>query len=225
MAAFDILAAAKARFLGASTTADQIGGLVKVGQTLSLAERIQIAKNLGVPCLLNTIVPDGTNAPSDTTSFASGFDEYEIVLQDILPSSISQHIFLQVSSGGVFQTTGYRQVAWEINDVSIAFVQDNTAGAGGAGAFAAGILLTALSNTNPAGPGISGKFRIRNPAGTSARKAIYGETYSNTSTGATRHCMTSGFLDTGNAAIDGFRITMSAGQPSAAGKIKIYGIP
>lgn len=63
--------------------------------------------NAGSRVLLNTISVSGVSLISDTTSFLTGYSDYEVVLENIIPSSNASTLNMAVYSNGAFQTTAY----------------------------------------------------------------------------------------------------------------------
>jgi len=157
--------------------------------------------------LLNTLTANNsaTNL-TDTTSISSTYSEYEIVLESIVCATASQSIFIQVNSGGSFQTTGY-------NSQLIL----GTGSAVSAQTSSTGILAMNSSSCATSGTGSYTRLYVSWPGGT-APLVFHGTFQQNaTSTGG----MTGGaYPNTGT--FGGVRLITSSGN-LASGIMKIYG--
>lgn len=170
----------------------------------------------GSKCLLNTMTASNSASLSDTTSFLSGYSEYEIVFENIIPATNAVQMVLRVQSGGVFQASSYQGAATVTNTTS--------------GANEAGTALTTLplGRLNPyvanLAPGLSGTVRVSNPAQTSAAKMFTGH-FGQIDTSSSNQIATissSGFWSGGSGALTGFEVLASSGNITS-GVIKVYG--
>ena len=175
-----------------------------IGDVTSPIGGAQIRTKLAAPVsiLLNTVPASSSATLSDTTSFTSAYNDYRIVLENIVPATNAVSLEMRVHSGGTFQATTYLN------------------GAGGATTF---IDLSQGTIGNNAGIGLSGEIAIYNVNTTNTNKLVRGGvTYY---TGAAVSAVNpSGFWNGGQGKIDGLQFLMSAGN-IATGNIKIYGIP
>lgn len=170
----------------ADLTASQVQGITEQGTTL-----------------LNVLTASSSATLSDTTSFTSTYDDYLIVIDNLVPATNSVGLNIQVQSGGSFQTTNYLNV-----------------GATSTSAVT-GIAASNLSST--AGIGASVTFTLHNVNSTTTVKSLdgFGSYYSASSTVGTTQIV--GFWNGGMGAVTGLQFAMSSGN-IASGTIKIYGI-
>jgi hypothetical protein len=163
--------------------------------------------------LLNTLTASNSATLSDTTSFTSSYNEYELVFENILPANQNIACEIQVHSGGGFKNTSYltSQVygagGAPSGDTSTAYVSCNAAHA---------------FNDNSAA-GISGKITVVKPSGTSVAKMWFGQfAHTNSAVNGMYVVTVNGYWNN-TAAVDGFQVLMSSGNITS-GTIKIYGI-
>jgi hypothetical protein len=162
----------------------------------------------GVPVLLNTLTASTSATLSDTTSFTSTYNEYEIVFENIVPSAAAT-FELQVHSGGSFQTTGYIASAFFSNGASTANSAPTT-------------FIQLNGSIGSTTIGLSGTIRVYQTSNTAQPKQWTGQTSQFNGTSSTYITMIGGFWNS-TAAIDGFQVLMSTGTMTS-GTIKIYGI-
>ncbi len=160
--------------------------------------------------LLATLTASTSATLSDIVSFTSAFSSYELVFNNILPTTTSSILQLQVRSGGSFQATTYLTSAFS-----------SIAGAALVGVTPTTYIPLGIATQANTGAGISGVLRISNPSAT-ALSQIYGTMCGNTITPAAVTMTTSGYWNS-SAVITGFQILFSAGNISS-GTVKIYGI-
>lgn len=154
--------------------------------------------------LLNVLIASNSPTLSDTNSFTSTYDDYEIVFDNIVPTLNKVGLVCQVHSGGAFQSTGYLNIA---------------------GGTTTGIDLTSGAATifNGAGTGLSGDARLHNANSTSVNKwwNFDGVDWYLTAS-RVRSAVPGGVWNGGQGAIDGFQCEATRGSISS-GVIKIYG--
>jgi len=158
----------------------------------------------GCRVLLNTLNPSNVASVSDTTSFTSAFNDYEIVLENVLPVTNSVDCQLELQSGGTFQTTSYNGTIL-------------SATSGGTTANAQTTSIRPAINVSNSGAGISGKLTLFNPSQTTSPKNLTGMTINSNVVN-----LISGSWTGGNTAITGIQVNFSSGNFS--GTIKIYGL-
>lgn len=149
---------------------------------------------------LNTLTASNVAALQDTTSF-TGFDNYMIVFENVVPVTGVALFRVRVHSGGTFQTTGYLNVSGTTVAYDMTFAQtiDNTASRGISGVLFTGNLS---STTNIKMMTSNAVFFSSGAINGSAGQGVWN----------------------GNPAVDGFQFTFSTGNIST-GVIKIYGFP
>lgn len=155
--------------------------------------------------LLAVVVANNSSVLSDTTHFTSAYDDYMLVIDNLVPANNQVEPQLQIHSGGVFQSTGY------VN------------GAGGATTY---VSLSSGNATiyNGAGMGYSTVLWLKNVNSAAVNKFVEiprGVWF--TGSAAASSAAPFGSWTSGQGAIDGFQIMMSSG-PIATGSIKIYGL-
>ncbi len=165
--------------------------------------------NYGGTKLLATLTASNSATLGDTTTLTSAWNEYILVLEDILPATSATTCTFQIHSGGSFQGSSYLGAV-------LAFFSTTVAASATTSAFQCGI-SSASSNTIP----FNGVIHIFNPAGTSAPKPITGQ-LSGVSSGGTAFGIQMSGAWNGNGAITGFQFFQSSGNITS-GKIKIYG--
>lgn len=159
--------------------------------------------------LLNTLTAANSATVSDTTSLTSAYNEYEIVLEDILAATNNVTCELQVHASAAFQTANYFGAT--------NFGNGSTTGSTSATTFIPCSAGAAISNTAPSSSAV---MRINNPSTAIIHAwSGYGDSWSCSPT----HCaFTLGGAWSIAGAIDGFQILMSSGNITSA-KVKIYG--
>jgi hypothetical protein len=168
----------------------------------------------GALCLLATLTASNSAALADTTSLLGGFADYELAIENLIPSTDAVDIYLQLQSGGGFQATGY-----VFAEHSVDTGASTSYGANAVNALA----LTRPGNyTAAAAPGVTGSVRIPNPAQTSGAKAIRWEIAHPSPTAYLDLVSGGGWWAGGNGAITGFQIFASAGN-LASGVVRVYG--
>lgn len=164
----------------------------------------------GVWVLLNTLTASNSATLSDTTHFTSTYNEYELVLENILPATSLSLCEIQVQSGGTFQTTGYLSNDARFSGGTVATTAETT--------FVPCGPNSGVLNTEP---GISGRITLYNPSGTTFPKHFTGNV-SASFTGPTNiGANIAGFWNA-NGAVTGVQFLFSSGNITS-GTIKIYG--
>jgi hypothetical protein len=165
----------------------------------------------GTWTLINTLTAANSASLSDTTSLTASYNEYEIILTNLVPVSSGVQATILVHSGGTYPSTSY------ING-GVAWSATTPAAVSGTGALS----LSNTTNVSNNQPGISGIIRVSNPTQSSTGKLWVINTVYNCT--ANPMCGISGgaWWSGGNSAIDGFQFSFSTGN-IASGTIKIYG--
>lgn len=165
--------------------------------------------NAGKWTLLATLTASNSATLSDTTHLTSTYNAYELVFDNILPTTNGVTLELQVQSGGSFQNSSYQSQTSAFGNAAVysnptAFVQLSGA--------------TAVANSNG---GVSGRLLIHNPSQTTTTKSIDGNSghYDGT---RMESVLFSGFWNGGNGAVTGFQIFFSTGNISS-GTVRLYG--
>lgn len=159
--------------------------------------------------LVNTLVASAAASVSDTTSIGPQFQDYEIVIENLVPSVTTGNCLIQVHSGGSFQTTSYQSQSAGFTGSSVASRPASTS-----------VPCDANDNSwTSAASGVQAKFVLFNPLQTSAPKVISG--YGCQGQSGSSFCFVNGgSWAGGNGAVDGFQIAGSSGTFS--GIIKVY---
>ena len=166
----------------------------------------------GSHTLLNTLTASNSATLSDTTSFTSTYKYYELVFENLLPATNNVTCEIQVQVGGSFQSTSYvgnnnyAAVTTNVTNQNTTFV-----------ACSAPVLLT-----NTATLGVSGSFRIFNPASANLKAIIGNYWHAGTATTVPQTGTVGGQYGGGTGAVTGFQVLMSSGNITS-GTIKIYG--
>jgi hypothetical protein len=155
--------------------------------------------------LLNVItINSGDASESDTTSLTASYNDYLIVMDNIVPATNAVGLELEVQSGGTFQTSSYINAA------------------GGATGY---LDLTSATNTigNTAGVGLSATLYVHNVNATSVNKFIDGSRVVWYTGSALSGANVSGFWNGGQGALTGLKWLPTTGNFSS-GTIRIYGL-
>ena len=154
----------------------------------------------GGATLLNTIVANNSAALQDS-SFTLGFNEYEFVFENIIPSvNTGVSLEAQVKVGATFRTTGYLNSAGGLTS-GVDLLQAASLGTGG---FSGSVRMF----TNPA----STQFKMFRGVGT------YG-----TTGGAVGAATAAGYLNNAALVLDGIQFLVSGANTITSGTIKVYG--
>jgi hypothetical protein len=166
------------------------------------------------PTLLATLTASASASLADTTSFTSTYTRYRLVIENLVPATDAQDFEFKYNVGGV-QSTNYlstRLVATEAATVS----GESTTHIKISGA-------TTVDNTAANG-GVCGELTIWNPASTTTKKLLTGQTFHINDAGTHMlACTISGIWTGSNAAVTGFQVAASSGNITS-GTIKIYGL-
>jgi hypothetical protein len=162
--------------------------------------------------LLNTLTASSSATLSDTTSFTSSFNEYEIVLENIVPATNASSCEIQLHQGGAFLAASYVQSQVTSGASTVSAIGPTTfIGCSGASQASSTVNL-----------GISGRFTIFNPAGTTLYKNVIGN-YGHLGSGGGYNLGSVGAVNnTATTAVTGFQLLFSSGN-IASGVVKIYG--
>ena len=163
-----------------------------------------LASDVGASALtlLAVLTPSGVATVDDTTHITSTYDDYMIVLENVVPVTSGANLWLRFSTNGgsSYATSGYDQ----------------------GGAIAALQLSGTCAST--ASGGVSGEICLFNLNSTTAQRlAIWQTAYSDSGGGGMLTNSSGGAFTTTGAAINAIRLMFSTGN-IASGKIKIYGV-
>lgn len=151
-----------------------------------------------------TDIPSGSNIIGAN---ASTYRSFKIIFKNIIVTTNTAALLLQVHSGGSFQTTSYAS-----------YYTASVGGNPGGNTATTGIEIN--DNTSSSQPGASGSVEVSNLSGTSQYK-----TWVSLGGGALGVTMQAGYWDGGTGAIDGFRIVDTTSITDlASGSVDIYGI-
>ena len=160
--------------------------------------------------LLATLTASNSATLAPTPGSLTGYNDYEIEFENVLPATNSVTCELQLYSNGAYQTTSY--VATSYYSVSGTVTTNGTT-----------TYLACGTGSQPnSGPGISGRLYIHNAANTTTPKNVEGVLVVNQG-GTVLPSLTGGYWNGGNTAITGFQVFMSSGSV-ATGTIKVYGL-
>jgi hypothetical protein len=165
-----------------------------------------ITPGSGSPGLLAILTASSSASLSDTTSFLLGFNEYDLVFENLIPSA-TVSLLIQVHSGGIFQSTSYQAQVLAVAANTNTFIQPTTSIQFGAGVIGS--------------PGLSGKCTIYGPPSQTASAKHWTCLSSNSNGGQVATVMASGFWNN-TAAVDGFQVFPSSGTITS-GTLKVYG--
>lgn len=165
---------------------------------------------------LATLTAAGSADLQDTTHFTSTYDEYEVVLENIVPAVDGANLKLELQIGGFWMIDGYSSLARVTNSagsaVSYQTAYVDLSGAGSTRLKSAG------------GLGLSGYLRFFNPAETANVKRIVGQTGfgDHSDSGKSAVVDISAARTTTTDAVTGMRFYADNGN-LATGKIHIFG--
>ncbi|MBG0802831.1 hypothetical protein IYW40_15295 [Methylocystis sp. H4A] len=201
-------------------------------QSLSAGEKTQGRANLGLGSLatqsavnaadlpagarilLATLTASNSAALSDSSHFTSDYDDYEIIIDDILPATNAVSLELQVHSGGTYKGSAYYAggtVSYSNASGSAVATNNGTS---------AGLTIANIANTRG---GVSGLIRLHKINQTANPKKIESMlSFAAGSTVGSGVCQVGSFWD-GNGAVDGIQLFMNSGNITS-GSALIYGI-
>lgn len=158
---------------------------------------------------LATLTASSSATLDDTTHITSTYDDYLIVLENIIPATDAAVLNLRISFAGVFQTGG----DYDWATVSAGFTTQTEIQ-----------LSPAVENTVAVG-GVSGHLLLSKPSGTSSYKRFTGMITDGSSSGsaANRARPLMAQYIGATTAVDGIRLYFDVGN-IASGKVHIYGI-
>jgi hypothetical protein len=173
----------------------------------------------GTHILLATLTASASTSLNDSVAcggsncLTATYSAYEIIFQNVLPTTNSVTCEIQVHSGGTYQATAYLANELHFNGGAVA-----------SNAITTYIPCSSATAASNAGTGISGAIHIFNPSQTASPKSLVGNfSYSITSNTINSGAMSVGYWNGGNGAVDGFQVLFSSGNITS-GVIKIYGI-
>lgn len=166
--------------------------------------------------LLNTLTASNSATLTDITSLTNAYNEYEIVLENVLPVSNLDAFRVRVRNSGTFQS-GANTYAFMITGA----ITPGTSGPSVGTATYLPLSQGASLGVGSAEGGVSGSFRLSKPTTTNGVKHIWGQTIHRSTTQNIMNTI-GGYWFAGNGAIDGLEFAYSAGN-IASGVIRIYG--
>lgn len=168
---------------------------------------------MGCRVLLNTFtIITSTANIQDTTDITSTYNDYEIVLENVVPASSASTLEMLLHSSGSFQATNYNNATEYFNN--------GTTGAAQATTF---IQLSATSLQSNTPPGLSGTIRLYNPTLAISSHIVSGQTVHGASTANIATTIVGGNWNGAATSVNGFEIIPStSGILSAV--VKVYGI-
>lgn len=165
---------------------------------------------------LATLTASSSSALSDTTNITSTYDNYLIVLENLIPATDGAHLGMRVAISSSFQTADY----------TYAIVYNTSSGAtGNTNTSQDRIIVGAsgVSNTASRG-GISGQLTLTKPSGTTSYKRVTGTiSYADQDPAEDSVLSLMGFYGGAASAVNGIRFLMDTGN-IASGVVRIYGI-
>lgn len=168
--------------------------------------------------LLNTLIAINSANLTDTTSFTSAYDSYELEIANLVPASTPANIAMQIQIGGSFIATGYSSYVTGAITGGAGLAGTDISPGGSFLLSGNGGQLGTISNV--AGTGLSGILRLYSPNG-SGRKYLTGQAVWTTPGAALNSAFLGGFCNN-TGVITGVQIAPSSGIIST-GIIRIYG--
>lgn len=180
-------------------------------------ERVFPAAPAGLTLLQAQIISSPVAAVDFVTGLDSTYDNYVLLISDLIPATDAINLFLRVSEdgGGTFKS-GASDYAWNANGVGDGGA--STAGSTGD----TGIRLNhgnTLSNSRAYG----GEVLIHSPSGAALHKLFTSRGSYEFSGGTMAHFVGGGVFKLDTNAINGIRILSSSGNISS-GKLALYGV-
>jgi hypothetical protein len=165
----------------------------------------------GTWSLLAALTASGSATLNDTSHLTSSYNDYKLVLENLVCSSNNQTVELQVHVNGAFQTSSYITGTLATGNGATSVTNATTF-----------IQLSQASGVQNTGQGLSGEVMFYTPSGTTAPKTVNAKSGHFGGT-VFSSVVSSGMYNGGNQAIDGFQVLCSTGN-IATGTIKIYGM-
>lgn len=240
-----VTAAAGVKTSGHAATWDANGNVQDGGATTGTVTSAQISAGPGInvtttsgsnPCTSTCDLTVGVDGPwvllatlnasnsniSDTTHLTSSYNEYEIVIRNLVPGTANQYCVLMLQVGGTFQTAGYQ--------TSMLAFSPSAPTTFGPTAFIP-CSYTGSASLLAGQPGINGAFRIKNPSNASTIHpvSISDPITAPQSASAPISLTGTGYLNTAGA-ITGFEVCLSTSNTApnctdnfSLGTVEIYG--
>lgn len=165
--------------------------------------------------LLNTLTGSAVTSLQDTTSFTGTYNDYEIVIDNVVAGTVAAFLQMQVQSGGTFQATGYSQLVWANRGST------TTNFTSGLTSTTSILLLPSTVGQPTTGAGLCMECRIYGVNQTTTPKPVrFTGVLDDT---AYTVILGGGAWRGGNGAVTGVKFFMSSGP--FTGTIKIYGLP
>jgi acyl CoA:acetate/3-ketoacid CoA transferase beta subunit len=198
---------------GTMTSVSQDANTSVILSTNPCTNTCTVSAGSGNRKLIAATTASGGTDITDTTSLTSTFDDYEIVLEEIVPGTNAQQLKLTLQSGGTFQSANYVEAANDANGAS-----------GGGSLFSASQAFIALSSSNGlvnSGQGFTGRLFIHKPSQTATPRNVIGQTAGPSAANTAEVNNILGYWSGGNGAITGVRVAFTG---TITGIMKIYGI-
>lgn len=164
--------------------------------------------------LLNTLTASSSASLGDTTNITSTYRSYVILVEGLVPVTLSTGLYMQVYSGGAYQTSSYQYSQVIASNYTLQNTQ-------------AHIRLSWVNNqmnNTAANGGYNGMIILQNPSQTTYYKQILAHGCNwDTSYAGPLLCQVAGVWSGGTGAITGFQLFMSSGNISS-GNVRIYGV-
>ncbi len=188
----------------------------------SITIALAAASGSGLVLLSTTTISSPTAAVDLTTGFTSAYEEFEVHLINLVPSTDDDHLWMRTSTdGGSSFAASSGDYDW-MNSRSLSAVTTVTNGS----TTATKLELTTSSgiDNNTALGGVSGVIRIFNPAGTTHNKrASWNLSYSNSTTRGNMATAVGAGQRVSTADVDALRLLASTGNIES-GIVKVYGV-
>lgn len=170
----------------------------------------------GAMVWLATLEANNSATLSDTTNITSTYDNYRIIIENLVPSTDNVVIYLRLAISGTFQTADY---------LTQRIYFDGASPAGTIDASTLAVVLNSGGVSNDAAEaGMSGELLLTDPSNTTTYKRVTGTvSYADATIAESSVVSVMGHYSGATSAINGIRLLASSGN-LASGKVHIYGI-
>lgn len=173
----------------------------------------QLKRDAGSLVFIEQQTASSSSALSFTSCFTSSYNNYLIVLEDLLPATNAVNLILEVSTdgGSSYLSSGYSGGYWVWSS-----------GGGGAGSVGSASMSLAISQSNSStNKRCCGEITFRNPLGTSSYKDINARVSG--WDGSSHYTYLANGTNTTTSAVNAFRLKFSSGNISS-GNVYVYGL-